>query len=104
MTEPIVLANGVWCPQCEEYVEFLKVSRAAKRAGVAEKTIYRYIEDGSVHSMRVANKTYRVCARSLFVFEQEARARRESDPKRTSRATNRTSPAKKTKARGAGKP
>jgi len=58
MTRPIVLANCVWCPQCEEYVEFLKVARAARRASVSEKTIYRYIENCDVHSMKVAGKTY----------------------------------------------
>lgn len=35
-------------------------------ADVSKKTIYRYIEEGEVYSVKVAGKTYRVCKYCLL--------------------------------------
>ena len=41
MTHHIVLNDQVWCPRCKQYVQLLKVTKAAKVADVSSKTIYR---------------------------------------------------------------
>lgn len=65
MQQPLVNFNNVFCPECQDYVQILKISKAAKVANVSAKTIYTYVEDGSVHSMKVG-KTLRVCVPSLI--------------------------------------
>jgi len=54
------------CPLCEQPLQLLRISRAARIADVSEKTIYRYIEAGAVYSVKVAGKTYRVCKHCLL--------------------------------------
>lgn len=54
------------CPLCKQPLQLLRISRAAKMVDVSEKTIYRYIEEGAVYSVRVAGKTYRVCKHCLL--------------------------------------
>ena len=54
------------CPLCKSPLHLLRISRAAKIADVSEKTIYRYIEEGVVYSVKVAGKTYRVCKHCLL--------------------------------------
>lgn len=66
MPRTIVVDDRVWCPLCQEYAQLLKISKAAKLADVTERTIYRYIEEGRVHTIKVAGKTYRVCAGCLL--------------------------------------
>jgi len=54
------------CPLCKKPLLLLRISRAAKIADVSSKTIYRYIEEGEVYSVKVAGKTYRVCKHCLL--------------------------------------
>jgi len=54
------------CPLCKNPLHLLRISRAARMADVSEKTIYRYIEEGEVYSVKVAGKTYRVCKHCLL--------------------------------------
>jgi len=61
-----VLGDQVFCPLCNEYVQLLRVQKAAAVADVNRRTVYRYIEDGSIYSVRIAGKTCRVCARCLL--------------------------------------
>lgn len=61
-----VIEARVWCPLCKKSVPLLKVTNAAKLVGVHRRTIYRYIEEGSVHALRIVGKTYRVCGECLF--------------------------------------
>lgn len=56
-----VAGEQVWCPLCREYVQLLKVPRAAKLLDVDRRTIYRYIEEGVIYAPKAAGKTYRVC-------------------------------------------
>ena len=65
MNKPIVLSDKVFCPECAAHVQILRVSKAARIADVSPKTIYIYVEEGRVHSMRVG-KTLRVCVPSLI--------------------------------------
>lgn len=39
----------MWCPNCRRQVEMVTPERAAKIAGVSERTIYRWVEGGKLH-------------------------------------------------------
>ena len=54
------------CPLCKSPLHLLRISRAAKIADVSEKTIYRYIEEGVLYTVKVAGKSYRVCSSCLL--------------------------------------
>lgn len=56
----------VWCPLCKKKIKLLRVAHAAKLVDVHSRTIYRYIEEGLVHSVKVVGKTYRICGECLF--------------------------------------
>jgi len=66
MAHPIVLGEQVWCPLCNVYVHLLKVKKAATVSDVSCKTIYRYIEEGKVHSVKIAGSTIRICSSCLL--------------------------------------
>jgi excisionase family DNA binding protein len=66
MGEPHVQPSTVWCPLCRKQVKLLRVAHAAELVDVHSRTIYRYIEEGLVHSVKVVGKTYRVCGECLF--------------------------------------
>jgi excisionase family DNA binding protein len=59
-------SSHVWCPLCEKQVRLLRVARAAKLIDVHTRTIYRYIDEGLVHAVKIVGKTYRVCGECLF--------------------------------------
>jgi len=40
-----------WCPACRRQVEMVTPERAAQIAGVSPRTIYRWIEAGTIHSV-----------------------------------------------------
>lgn len=58
--------STVWCPLCQKRVQLVRVCNAAKMVDVHTRTIYRYIDEGLVYSLRVAGKTYRVCGDCLY--------------------------------------
>jgi len=66
MSEGQVRGEQVWCPRCNEYVQLIKVANAAKLLQVDKRTIYRYIEQGLVYSIKTVGSTYRVCSNCLF--------------------------------------
>ena len=70
MSQPRIIRHSIWCPTCNEYVQLLTVPDAAKLGSVDRRTIYRYIEQGLVYSVRIAGKRYRVCGNCLFRQEQ----------------------------------
>lgn len=72
--EDIILRGGTdrrtvltWCPSCRREVEMVTAERAAQVAGVSTRTIYRWIESGSVHfierfgDLRICFSALRVC-------------------------------------------
>lgn len=65
MTNPQVKGDLYWCPECKEYTQLLKVAHAARLIEVHRRTIYRYIEDGSVYNVKTAHNKYRVCSNCL---------------------------------------
>src|SRR5262245_10660774 len=55
------------CPRCNRYAQLLTISKASRIADVSRRTIYNYIEEGSVYALKLAGKTQRVCSGCLFV-------------------------------------
>lgn len=66
MAHPIVVGERFWCPRCKDYAQLLKIHKAAKLVDVNRRTIYRYIEEGKVQTVKVAGKAYRVCSLCLL--------------------------------------
>jgi hypothetical protein len=62
MAHPIIRGDQVWCPCCKQYVDLLRIRRAAKIADVSCKTIYRYVEEGKVYIVKIAGSTIRICS------------------------------------------
>ena len=60
------MESTVWCPWCKKQVQLVRVCNAAMLVDVHSRTIYRYIDEGLVYALKVAGKTYRVCADCLF--------------------------------------
>ncbi|HEX9919701.1 MAG TPA: helix-turn-helix domain-containing protein [Pyrinomonadaceae bacterium] len=77
MTQPFISGNQVWCETCKDYVQMLRVPKAASLADVSRRTVYRYIGKGSVFALKIAGGAYRVCGRCLL--RQHSRADREDD-------------------------
>jgi len=61
-----IIEAKIWWPLCKKSVPLLRVTSAAKLVDVHRRTIYRYIEDGSVYALKIVGKTYRVCGDCLF--------------------------------------
>lgn len=59
-------SSSVWCPKCGKEVNLLRVSHAARLIDVHSRTIYRYIDEGLIYSVKIVGKTYRVCGDCLF--------------------------------------
>lgn len=62
----------IWCPICKDYYRFLRIPTAAKLLEVSRRTIYRHIEDGSIHVFKIAGTgRYRVCSGCLLAQHAE---------------------------------
>jgi excisionase family DNA binding protein len=67
MSKALSMPAQLWyCSRCRQNSSFVRIPVAAQTAGVSTKTIYRYIEEGSVYAIRIAGKTYRVCLTCLI--------------------------------------
>lgn len=67
MDHPLFTGRLIWCPNCKDHVEFLRVETATLLAEVSLRTIHRYIEDGRVHAFKVAGSgRYRVSSYCLL--------------------------------------
>lgn len=66
MSQPRIVGDQVWCPLCTEYAQLIRIHNAARLVDVNRRTIYRYIEEGLVHAVKVAGKSYRVCSGCLL--------------------------------------
>ena len=62
----MIMANDETCPVCSSPLHLLRIPKAAELVDVRPKTIYAYIEDGSVYAIKVAGKRYRVCKACLI--------------------------------------
>lgn len=71
MAHPVILGDQIWCPRCGQYAQLLRVAKAAKLTDVSCKTIYRYIEEGKVYSVKVAGSTMRICSGCLLKADEQ---------------------------------
>jgi len=65
----VIVGDRVVCPQCGSAAQLLRIGRAASLVDVSRRTIYSYVEDGSVYAIRVAGRTLRVCSGCLMHVE-----------------------------------
>ena len=63
---PLEKVDEESCPKCNGPLLLLKISEAARLVGISEKTIYGYIEEGSVYAVKVAGKRFRICKGCLI--------------------------------------
>jgi excisionase family DNA binding protein len=62
----------IWCPICKEHHRFLRIPTAARLLEVSRRTIYRHIEDGSIHVFKLGGTGhYRVCSGCLLAQHVE---------------------------------
>lgn len=71
MSHISIVDDKVWCPYCNDHKKFVKTHTAATLADVTRRTIYRYIEEGKVYSIKTAGGTYRVCSGCLLEPETQ---------------------------------
>jgi len=73
MDHSIFTGQKIWCPLCTDQLPFLRIPNAARLLEVDRRTIYRHIEDGSIHVFRVGgNGTYRICSGCLLAQHPES--------------------------------
>lgn len=70
MAHQITSDGRIFCPLCSDYAQFLRVQKAAILVDVDKRSIYRYIEEGKVYTIKAAGHTYRVCSNCLLVTTQ----------------------------------
>ncbi len=63
--------NQIFCPLCQEYRKFVKIRNAAVIIEVSPRTIYRYLDEGKVHSVKTPGGTSRICSGCLIKKESE---------------------------------
>ena len=67
----------MWCSACHRQVEMVTPEQAAQIAGVTERTIYRWVEAGTVHFVEDCEHLL-ICA-SAISSHQGKRMRRSSE-------------------------
>lgn len=65
MSSTLVAGDKAWCPLCRDFSALVKVHRAARLVDMHSRTIYRYIEEGKIHAVKVGGRSYRVCSGCL---------------------------------------
>jgi len=60
-----------WCEDCMAEVELITANEAAARAGVGSRTIYQWIENGTIHFIEDLGVLL-VCAASLPVLGSQS--------------------------------
>jgi hypothetical protein len=67
---PRVLGDKVWCPRCGDYIKFVRVAHAAKIVDVDRRTVYNYLKQDKVYSVKVAGSTLQICSHCLLRDDQ----------------------------------
>jgi hypothetical protein len=60
-----LISASFFCPQCLKQRAFLPIDYAALLADVDRRTIYRWMDNGSLHWRKIPNGHRLVCLRSL---------------------------------------
>jgi hypothetical protein len=70
------------CSACRQKVGWLTVDEVGRASGMTRRTIYNWINRAWVHTRRLPNGRWLVCARSLDSSEHLAYLRRSPGPRR----------------------
>jgi len=62
--------KAVTCPQCHSPIKLITISDACEIVSKCRQTLYRWIENGQVSTMRSANGQQLVCLSSLFIPDE----------------------------------
>lgn len=54
-----------WCERCAQQVQMAPGDEAAATAGVTARTLYRWVEDGKIHFVEMADGSVWVCLESV---------------------------------------
>lgn len=77
MPNTIFTDQKIWCPLCKDHHRFLRIPSAARLLEVSRRTIYRHIEEGSVHVFKLGGTgRYRVCSGCLLAQQSKPRQSR----------------------------
>jgi len=55
-----------WCPACGAEVQLFTADQAAGIAGTSTRTVYRWVESGTVHFQETAEGRMLICNNSLL--------------------------------------
>ena len=66
MSQVEIVGHKVWCPLCKQHTELRRIRTAAKIVDVHRRTIYRYVDEGLLYSVKIAGKSMRVCTSCLL--------------------------------------
>jgi hypothetical protein len=67
-----IFGDKVWCPRCCDFFKVVRVTGAAKIVDVDRRTIYNYIKQNKLFSVKVAGTSMRVCTGCLLQELQPA--------------------------------
>jgi hypothetical protein len=70
---PSMQGDGIWRRLCQSYTKLLRIVSAAKIVDVHRGTIYRYIDSGAVHVVKVIGVTTRICSGCLLNKKEDDR-------------------------------
>ena len=74
-------ACDVWCEGCGREVRMVSPEQAALITGVSSRTIYRWLENDSLHFLEMASGLSLICLRSLESRPVQPEGQRASKPK-----------------------
>ena len=63
---PSPASLGVPCSQCSSWVEMLTLQEAGQRAGVSQRTVYQWVDEGRIHFSETSDGELFVCLASFF--------------------------------------
>ena len=70
--QAVLAEQKIWCPICKDHHRFFRIPTAARLLEVSRRTIYRRIEDGSIHVFKIGGMGhYRVCIGCLLAQHAE---------------------------------
>ena len=64
---PAQESPAIMCAACPDPVVMLTPQEAARRAGVSQRTVYRWVEDGRIHFAETADGSFFVCLTPLLI-------------------------------------
>lgn len=67
-------SSHAFCAVCRQRAPHLSIAQAVAALSLSEKTIFRLVEKGAIHSFESEEGFLRLCAGSLAAFAREPKA------------------------------